>query len=86
MPTLICNCKQTMALDEHALGQTLGEPLALHTQLLPPPGPAFQKALQQPEPVLVACTQEQRLFTELAQNTPGALAPLKFVNIRETAF
>jgi ferredoxin len=46
--------------------------------------PAFQKAIQGSEEVVVACTQERRLFTELAQQTEGAVAPLKFVNIRET--
>jgi ferredoxin len=45
---------------------------------------AFQKAIQGSEEVVVACTQERRLFTELAQETAGAVAPLKFVNIRET--
>jgi ferredoxin len=46
--------------------------------------PEFQKAIQRSEEVVVACTQERRLFTELARQTEGAVAPLKFVNIRET--
>jgi ferredoxin len=36
------------------------------------------------EEVVVACTQEQRLFSEVAQHTEGAVATVKFVNIRET--
>ena len=32
----------------------------------------------------MACTQEQRLFSELAEQTPGAVSVIKFVNIRET--
>jgi hypothetical protein len=35
--------------------------------------------------VVVACTQERRLFTELAGQTEGATGrPIRFVNIRET--
>jgi ferredoxin len=45
---------------------------------------SFQKAIQGSGQVVVACTQERRLFTELAQETEGAVAPVKFVNIRET--
>ena len=41
------------------------------------------------EPLLVACTQESRLFLELNQNTEGAASieerPIHFVNIREMA-
>ena len=40
------------------------------------------------EPLLVACTQEQRLFLELNDQTEGAARveerPIRFVNIRET--
>jgi ferredoxin len=44
----------------------------------------FQKAVRGSGEVVVACTQEARLFTELAQETEGAVAPVRFVNIRET--
>ncbi|MBL8330174.1 MAG: 4Fe-4S binding protein [Rubrivivax sp.] len=51
--------------------------------------PAFQRAARSGEPLLVACTQESRLFLELAEQTEGAPAlqerPIRFVNIRETA-
>ena len=46
---------------------------------------AFQRAVQGAGTVVVACTQEQTLFTELAQQTEGAVAPIRFVNLRETA-
>jgi len=46
---------------------------------------AFQQAVKGREPVVVACTQEQRLFAELAEHTEGAVAPIRFVNIRESA-
>ncbi|MDO9166980.1 MAG: 4Fe-4S binding protein, partial [Rhodoferax sp.] len=32
----------------------------------------------------VACTQEKRLFAELAEQSAGAVSPIRFVNIRET--
>jgi ferredoxin len=51
--------------------------------------PAFQRAARSGEDLLVACTQESRLFLELAEQTTGAPGlqerPIRFVNIRETA-
>ena len=44
----------------------------------------FQKAIQSGDDVIVACTQETRLFAELAQQTESATSVIKFVNIRET--
>lgn len=50
---------------------------------------AFQRAAQGDGPLLVGCTQEQRLFTELAAQTQGVPSleerPIRFVNLRETA-
>ena len=75
-----------MPLDAKALGQALGEPgLAIHTTLCRREIGAFQRSLGSAEPVLVACTQESRLFADVAGQTEGAVAPLRFVNIRETA-
>src|SRR5438067_308060 len=84
MPTLICDCNKTMPLQAKTLGTALNQELPLHTMLCRREAGAFQKAIQGSEDVVVACTQEQRLFGELAQQTEGALAPVKFVNIRET--
>ncbi len=51
--------------------------------------PQFQRAAKLGEPLLVACTQETRLFLELNEQTQGALSieerPIHFVNIREMA-
>ena len=51
--------------------------------------PHFQRAAKSGEPLLIACTQETRLFLELNQNTEGAAPieerPIHFVNIREMA-
>jgi ferredoxin len=101
MKTLICNCNQTMTLDAPALRQALARtPGAstdglevVHTLLCRREAAAFQRAArltgQGGEELLVACTQEQRLFLELNEETEGAAPlqerPIRFVNIRETA-
>jgi len=84
MPTLICDCNKTMPLQAKSLGTSLDEDLTLHSSLCRRDAAAFQQAVKGGEQVVVACTQEKRLFTELAQETEGAVAPIRFVNIRET--
>lgn len=89
MTTLICNCNHTLPLDAPALGRVLGETLTEHSTLCRREAAAFQRACRQPgAELVVACTQERRLFTELAQQTEGALStdvrPVRFVNLRET--
>jgi ferredoxin len=84
MTTLICDCNKTMPLDPLALGAALHEDLTLHTLLCRREAGAFVQALQSQQPLVVACTQEQRLFGELAMQSPAAVAPIRFVNIRET--
>jgi ferredoxin len=73
-----------MPLDPKALGSALNEPLTLHSTLCRREAGAFQKAVKSGEEVVVACTQEKRLFGELGQQTEGAVSPVRFVNIRET--
>ena len=77
-----------MPLNAKALGEALDEDLTLHTTLCRRDAPAFQKASRNPDELVVACTQESRLFTELASETEGAVSldvrPIRFVNIRET--
>ena len=73
-----------MPLHAQTLGQALGENLNLHTSLCRREAVQFQKAVKTGDTVVVACTQEKRLFTELAEQTEGAVSPLRFVNIRET--
>ena len=88
MTTLICNCNQTMPLNAPALSQALDEPLTVHRTLCRREAPAFQKAARNPDDLVVACTQESRLFTELAAQTEGGVPldvrPIRFVNLRET--
>ena len=85
MTTLICNCNQTLPLQTLKLGQALGEDLKEHTTLCRREASAFQQAVKGRDTVVVACTQEQRLFAELSEQTEGAVAPIRFVNIRESA-
>ena len=72
-----------MPLDPTSLGAALNENLTLHTTLCRREAGSFQQAIQTGEDVVVACTQEKRLFTELAEQTVGASSPIRFVNIRE---
>ena len=73
-----------MPLQETILGAALGESLTRHSSLCRREAGAFQRAIQGSDEVVVACTQEKRLFAEIGSNTEAALAPVKFVNIRET--
>ncbi|ROZ72110.1 4Fe-4S dicluster domain-containing protein [Ramlibacter sp. WS9] len=73
-----------MPLQEKILGAALDEKLILHSSLCRREAGAFQQAIKGGDEVIVACTQEKRLFAEIGQNTEGAVAPIKFVNIRET--
>ena len=82
--TLICDCNQTMPLAPKTLGTALAETLPLHSALCRREASAFQRAIQSGDDVIVACTQERRLFGELAEQTPDATSPIHFVNIRET--
>nr|WP_326529107.1 4Fe-4S binding protein [Rhodoferax sp.] len=85
MPTLICDCNQTMPLSSQTLGAALNEKLTLHSTLCRREAGAFQQSLASGDDVVVACTQESRLFQEIAQQTEGAAGvPIRFVNIRET--
>jgi ferredoxin len=61
-----------MPLQPQALGAALNETLTLHSTLCRREAGAFQKALQSGEDVVVACTQEKRLFAALGQQTEGA--------------
>jgi ferredoxin len=84
MTTLICDCNQTMPLQALKLGAALNENLPLHSALCRREAGAFQKAIQTGDDVVVACTQEKRLFAEVGQQTERASSVIKFVNIRET--
>ncbi|MFY8102662.1 MAG: 4Fe-4S binding protein [Ramlibacter sp.] len=93
MPTLICDCNKTQPLDPKVLGKALDEDLSLHTTLCRREAGAFLQAARGGQELVVACTQEQRLFADLAEQQSQAAAaegqplpwtPIRFVNIRET--
>lgn len=90
-----------MTLDAPLLSRALGQTPqcstdgldTLHTLLCRREAGAFQRAAKASaasgDEMLVACTQESRLFLELNAETEGAASvterPIRFVNIRETA-
>ncbi|HZW73671.1 MAG TPA: 4Fe-4S dicluster domain-containing protein, partial [Caldimonas sp.] len=90
--TLICDCNRTMAIDGPALAKALGTDVegaaTVHSLLCRREASAFQRAARTSGDLLVACTQESRLFVELAEATEGVPSPserpIRFVNIRET--
>jgi ferredoxin len=71
----------------HALPQAGLNPTPFET-LCRRQAPEFQRAAKSGDDLLIACTQEARLFLELNAQTVGAMPiterPIKFVNIRET--
>lgn len=79
----LCTCNGTMPLDRDALAQGLGiAPPHLHTALC-------QKELDRYAggavgDLIVACTQEARLFDQVAEEG-GKAQSIRFVNIRESA-
>ncbi len=80
-----------MPLDAAALSRALGPDAGVatvHSVLCRREAGAFQRAARDGADLLVACTQESRLFLELAEATEGvpslAERPIRFVNIRET--
>ncbi|MBP6008479.1 MAG: 4Fe-4S binding protein [Rhodoferax sp.] len=72
-----------MPLDARSLSASLNESLTLHSSLCRREAADFLKAASGSDAVVVACTQEARLFNELADEAKSS-APIKFVNIRET--
>ena len=82
-----------MTLDGPGLAKALGPNAAdgldtVHTLLCRREAGAFQRAAKSGDELLVACTQESRLFLELNAETEGARSieerPIRFVNVRET--
>src|SRR6478736_7557761 len=88
MTTLICDCNKTMPLDGPALRRVLGPEAGagletVHSTLCRREAGAFQRAAKGPDDLLVACTQESRLFLALNEETEGAAGlaerPIRFV-------
>ncbi|HSE02076.1 MAG TPA: 4Fe-4S binding protein [Burkholderiales bacterium] len=83
---LICNCNKTMPLDAKALAVALKLDAApnIASELCRRHVAAFEAAVKNGGDLVVACTQEAPLFSELHEQLQGS-GGLKFVNIRETA-
>ncbi|MDJ0947560.1 MAG: 4Fe-4S binding protein [Alphaproteobacteria bacterium] len=83
---LVCDCEGTMPLDGKSLAKALGgaDVPRVSTQLCRSQIETFEGALKEGGPVLVACTQEARLFQETAEDA-GADVALSFTNVRERA-
>ena len=77
----VCSCNRTVPIDAKALAAALnsGEPLTVHHELCRKDAGAFAAAVGGGDEVIVACTQEAALFSELSEK------PIRFVNIRELA-
>ena len=82
---LICNCNRTMPLDGRALARALklGSTPDLSTELCRKHVAKFEAAVKSGNDLVVACTQEAQLFSELHETLKGGGA-IQFVNIRET--
>lgn len=85
-PKLICSCNKTMPLDAEALAAALGLGATpdFSSELCRRHVAAFEAAVKNGGDLVVACTQEAPLFSELHEELKGE-GNLKFVNIRETA-
>jgi len=83
---LICNCKRTMPLDGQAIGRALKLDATprVNTELCRRHLATFEAAVKNGNDLVVACTQEAPLFTELHGELKGS-GTIQFVNIRENA-
>ncbi len=78
--TLLCSCNRTQTMPTDVDNATV------HTALCRREMGDFLQAIREPGDVLVACTQERALFASAAElSDPPAVAPIRFVNLRETA-
>jgi ferredoxin len=82
----LCSCNNTMQLDASTLSKALqaGAAVSVHHELCRREIGAFEAALKGQDDIVVACTQEAALFSEVADGVKFDRG-LKFVNVRETA-
>ena len=81
---LICSCEDTMPLDTEAVRRGCRGSVSTAQHLCRAEIDRFRAAAAEGNPLIVGCTQEAPLFSEVAaerQNPP----PITFVNVRETA-
>lgn len=82
---LICSCEDTMPLDADAVRRGCrGANVKTARHLCRAEVETFRDLAAKDEPLIVSCTQEAPLFSELADELERD-APLTFVNVREMA-
>src|SRR3954464_16090628 len=83
---LLCNCNRTMSVDAKALAAALKlERIpVVATELCRKHVSSFEASVKSGDDVLVACTQEAPLFSELHRELQAS-GGIEFVNIRENA-
>jgi ferredoxin len=79
-----CSCESTMPLDREALAKGCGAGVRTADQLCRRELDRFRAALGEGDAIVVGCTQEAPLFTEVAEEM-GAPDLVAFANVRETA-
>src|SRR5690349_21293914 len=81
----ICSCEDTMPLDADAVRRGCrGANVKTARHLCRAEVDTFRDLAAKDEPLIVGCTQEVPLFSEVADELERG-APLTFVNVRETA-
>src|SRR4051812_24899286 len=81
---LICSCEDTMPLDIGAVRRGCRAQVTTAHHLCRAEIDRFRGLAAEGTPIIVGCTQEAPLFSEIAAEQDNA-APLTFVNVRETA-
>lgn len=82
---LICSCEDTMPLDAESVRRGCpGARIATARQLCRAELPKFRAAVSAGAPLIVGCTQEAPLFSEVADSHDGG-TEIRYVNIRENA-
>src|SRR5260221_1993643 len=82
---LICSCEDTIPLDVEAVRRGCrGSQVTTARQLCRAELERFRAAAAGGDPLIVACTQEAPLFSEIAEGREGG-ADIRYANIRETA-
>jgi ferredoxin len=81
---LICSCEDTMPLDAEAVRRGCGGSVSTAQHFCRAEVDRFRSATAEGNPLIIGCTQEAPLFSEIAaeQKEPPSLT---FVNVRETA-
>lgn len=83
---LLCDCNHTMQIDAKAIarGLNVDDLPRVQNEMCRRHLAAFEAGVKSGDDLLVACTQESPLFSELHTELAGAGA-IRFVNVRETA-